>query len=66
MEYNKNLSKNPLGCNTDLEREREICTFDKREITIILDGGEHYTELRKNLGKFYIVRYLNITVCSSC
>jgi len=36
--------------NPDLQKERDTCTFDIKELTTILDGGIECTKRRKDLG----------------
>lgn len=36
--------------NTDLQREREKCTFNPEEFTNFLDGGAKKTQSRRELG----------------
>lgn len=37
--------------NPDLKKERQNCSFDKEEITNLLDGGREKTIERRQLGK---------------
>lgn len=37
--------------NPDLKKERANCSFNKEEITHLIDGGREKTEERKELGK---------------
>ena len=39
--------------NPDLKRERANCSFNKEEITHLIDGGPEKTKERKELGKFW-------------
>lgn len=43
--------------NEDLIRERKKCTFDVQELIYLIDGGEKYTQERKEIGMFYSVYY---------
>lgn len=36
--------------NADLKKERQTCSFDKEEMTNILDGGADKTAERRELG----------------
>jgi len=36
--------------NADLKRERQTCSFDKEEMTNIIDGGADKTAERRELG----------------
>ena len=36
--------------NFDLKRERSQCSFDKEEITNLIDGGKEKTKERRDLG----------------
>ena len=38
--------------NPDLQKERDTATFNTKELTHILDGGEAKTKRRKELGYF--------------
>jgi hypothetical protein len=37
--------------NLDLKRERSRCSFDKEEITNLIDGGKEKTQERRDLGE---------------
>lgn len=37
--------------NPDLKRERSRCSFNKDEITHLVDGGADRTKLRRQIGK---------------
>lgn len=37
----------------DLQKERAKCTFNKEEITNLMDGGEDKTQFRRRLGKYF-------------
>lgn len=39
--------------NEDLKRERQRCSFDPKELTYLLDGGEEKTEERRQRGEQY-------------
>lgn len=40
--------------NADLQREREKCTFDPKELTLFLDGSAEKLEQRKELEDFFL------------
>lgn len=39
-------------CVSDLESERKNCSFDKEELTNIIDGGVEKTQFRRRLGNY--------------
>lgn len=39
-----------IVCNPDLQRERDKCSFDPKELTYLLDGDEKKTIERKKTG----------------
>lgn len=39
-------------CVSDLENERKNCSFDKEELTNIIDGGVEKTQFRRRLGNY--------------
>ena len=43
--------------NADLVRERSGASFNIEELTHIIDGGEHRTNRRKELGMFIFMFY---------
>lgn len=42
-------------CVPDLQKERDNCPFDKEEVTNFIDGGKDKTNLRRKLGKSYVL-----------
>ncbi|XP_063600213.1 probable peroxisomal acyl-coenzyme A oxidase 1 [Penaeus indicus] len=41
-------------CVPDLQKERAKCTFNKEEITNLMDGGEEKTQFRRRLEDFFL------------
>ena len=41
--------------NSDLQKERNTCTFKIEELTHLLDDGATFTERRRDLGKDFII-----------
>lgn len=37
----------------DLAKERQTATFDPENITLLLDGGDWLTELRREMGNYF-------------
>ena len=50
---NSNLQPNPCSSTSEgpLDHERKRATFDPRELTYILDGGQQITEIREVVGQ---------------
>ena len=47
--------------NPDLKRERQNCSFNREEITHLIDGGPEKTKDRQEFGKqqVFFLNYLN-------
>ncbi|XP_076061823.1 acyl-CoA oxidase 1 [Oratosquilla oratoria] len=43
-----------LDCVPDLQKERASCSFDKEEVTILLDGSREKTEFRRKLQDHFL------------
>lgn len=46
--------------NPDLKKERENCSFNKEELTNLIDGGKEKTTERRELGNLYNELLYNI------
>ena len=49
--YKKRKMVETVYENVDLKRERSHCSFDKEEITNLIDGGKEKTKERRDIGK---------------
>lgn len=47
------ISNKNMKVNTDLQKERDTCTFNIEELTNYLDGGVNNTEQRRKIGTYF-------------
>jgi len=46
---------NKTNVHPDLAKERLTASFDPENITVLLDGGDWLTKLRREMGRSYLV-----------